>query len=259
MIACSGSCWVCLCKGSEAVFCWFHGSGGHIDPAAFILRVVLHLPDWLVRSEETQTTLSLKHKHMWCGFVSHKGMHSSLPNCLGDGCILHWYCIYVRCAKTTEEPMKWQSTSNRFYHASDSSRQNGCCPSGFLLWAILRKKLLLLHLHLWAAGRAGDEEWCGCRLCWQTASCLSHAHCPLRTAHDLLSLKPRCPFTVSQGEMSKVWQVRKDLIFPLADDQSANTYTNCSAHLLHVSILLSFGVLMRFSSLFNFQVLSHVG
>lgn len=74
------------------------------------------------------------------------------------------------------------------------SKQVGCLGD-CLMRAILRSRPL--HLHLWENG--GDEEWCGCLLCQQTASCLSRARRPLRTAHDLLSqaevsiyLKVRC-------------------------------------------------------------------
>lgn len=83
---------------------------------------------------------------------------------------------------------------NSFCPMSDSSCLNVC-----LLFAILRKRSLpAIPLHLWAAERAGDEEWCGCLVCQQTASSLSHAHGKMsmercngkKTTEDFLSWFP---------------------------------------------------------------------
>lgn len=78
---------------------------------------------------------------------------------------------------------------------------DGCLPS-----VRLRKRLS--HVHLWATGRAADEEWCRCQLRQQTASWLSFARRPLRTPHNLLSPKSPGPF-ISRRDVKGVTDERK--------------------------------------------------
>ena len=149
--------------------------------------------DWLLQSYIKQTNHFLKHKHMWCGFVLYKGVHSLLPNCFGDSVIsnsppLRYLCL---ACQSHWGAMKWQGTSNSFCPTSDSNRQAGGL-NDFL--KIAQNKKRLLHLHLWAGGRVGEEDWCSWRFCQSTASCLSHTRHPLGRANDLLSLKLTCPF-----------------------------------------------------------------
>lgn len=130
--------------------------------------------------------------------------------------------VFMSCvAEAVREPMKWQNTSNSFCPASSSSKQTGCL-SDFLLCASLRMRAL--HLHLWAMGRAGDEEWCGCQL--------FSADRFLFVSHST-STENCTRFTLSHAKVSIYLKERcqwcdgwvEDLILTLAHAQSERTVT----------------------------------
>lgn len=161
----------------------------------FCLGAELQFPDWLLQSEVKQTNLSPKRKHMWCGFMSYKGMHSLLANYFGDSIILNSPPIGPQylCLEGRSCPGASKMTKDFKQLLSCGSSRQGRLPRWLLIVSHFKERgYYIFTCGPW--GRAGDEEWCGCRLSWQTAPCLSHARHPLRTAHDLLSPKLRCPF-----------------------------------------------------------------
>lgn len=173
------------------------------------LSAELQLPDWLLQSEAKQASLPLKRKHIWYVFVTYKGTHSSLLHCFGGGIIWNSPLIQYLClAHQSRQGANEMTKHFKQLLSSEWQQQTDPLPQWPLIMCHSRKRTL--RLHLWAAGRAGDEDWCGCLLCQQTAIRLSHAHRLLRAAaHDLLSLSSR-GVHIAQGEMSKVRQRRRE-------------------------------------------------
>lgn len=138
--------------------------------------------------------------------------------------------------------MKEQNNLNSFCLASGYSKQAGCL-NGCLLRAILRKRPL--HLHLWATGRAGIRNDVAVG---SVIRLLPVCFIPaIRWQHTIYSLS-------SQGVKGVT---NEDQIFPIADAQSASTYTHCSVHSLHVPILFWVAVSMRLCSLFVLVLCSY--